>query len=85
VKRGVSFQCSGVSLVPNRCLLAIKRCLLGTYSVDFDIKNDRLGYVAQNGRYDDILKRDGYALWLLERFCSRQSVGVQPSRALNMR
>lgn len=65
--------------------LLLKRCLLGTYSVDFDIKNDRLGYVAQNGRYDDILKRDDYALWLLERFCSRQSVGVQPSRALNMR
>lgn len=78
MKQGVSFLCLGVSLVPNRCLL-------GTYSVNFDIKNDRLGYVAQNGRYDDILKRDDYALWLLERFCSRQSVGVQPSRALNMR
>lgn len=65
--------------------LLLKMCLLGTYSVNFDIKNDRLGYVAQNGRYDDILKRDDYALWLLERFCSRQSVGVQPSRALNMR
>ena len=65
--------------------LLLKRCLLGTCSVNFDIKNDRLGYDAQNGRYDDILKIDGYALWLLERFCSRQSVGVQPSRALNMR
>ena len=65
--------------------LLLKRCPLGTCSVDFDIKNDRLGYIAQNGRYDDILKRDGYALWLLERFSSRQSVGVQPSRALNMR
>lgn len=68
---GVSLLLKGVSLVP---ILLI-----------FDIKNDRLGYVAQNGRYDDILKRDGYALWLLERFSSRQSVGVQPSRALNMR
>ena len=53
--------------------------------LQLDIKNDRFGYDAQNGRYDDIQKIDGYALWLLERFCSRQSVGVQPSRALNMR